>query len=891
MTRKRISVRRALSFVLLYSLILAVQIKLFNTTVLANSTPQMQWGSLPIGGGGYVTSIITGQNTMYLRTDVGGAYRYEDDRWVQMLWWVNEDDKGYYGVDGIAIDPKNDNIVYLLCGTEYFSGGRTVVMKSTDGGRTFTIANVTNLISAHGNGRGRGNGERIAVDPTNSDIIYAGGRNNVLIKSTNGGSTWSAVTPTGVTTSNGVGFNSVSVDRNGVVYVTASRTGSTNAYKSTDGGATWSALSATLPTNLFPNRTKINPEGNLLLTYTGSACNANDGTPGTGARQFIYNTTTNVVTEIFVRTGTTGESQPVYEISWHPTDPQKLVAVTTGQYRQQRWQGATGDVWGDHIYRSTNGGKTWQQVSMTDMNKAGITWISGAMHWASSIAINPANPDQIHAVSGNGIFASDNIWAGTPQIYFRPAGVEETVPLDFVSVPGGANYSAIGDYDGFKHTTLTTYAPVHTPMLPKNATGIAYNPHNKDVLMRVGEYRDNAAMAYYSTNAGTTWTQMPKIPGTVGDGKCAITTVKGNNRFLWSPGSTSNVTSYYSDNNGATWTAITGLESRRMYFQVDSVNPLIVYAAGNASIYRSTDGGANFTRLGGLTGAVTAMNEIRIAHAPGIEGKLYYPASNGLNVSTNGGKTWTQLPGVTYAAAVGLGKGVTESSPHAIYIWGNVGASSTRGIYRSIDDGQTWVRINDDQHQFGGTGNANLISGDMNVYGRVYMSTVGMGVIYGDLISDSGPAVSASVTWVIQDSGWSQPEIPVNIPYITTGIGTAAASYTWDGSGATGLKNLGYFLLDATLAPITARIDSIVVNGTTLTAGAHYSNNAPTLSVSQEGNNALPNIWGLGGNTAQIYSNGTSYLSYVAETDEIRFHLNGKPVNITSITYNFTFIN
>ena len=42
--------------------------------------------------------------------------------------------------------------------------------------------------------------------------------------------------------------------------------------------------------------------------------------------------------------------------------------------------------------------------------------------------------------------------------------------------------------------------------------------------------------------------------------------------------------------------------------------------------------------------------------------------------------------------------------------------------------------VNDDQHQFGGPGNGYFVAGDMNTYGRVYMSTVGLGVVYGDLV-------------------------------------------------------------------------------------------------------------------------------------------------------------
>ena len=57
--------------------------------------------------------------------------------------------------------------------------------------------------------------------------------------------------------------------------------------------------------------------------------------------------------------------------------------------------------------------------------------------------------------------------------------------------------------------------------------------------------------------------------------------------------------------------------------------------------------------------------------------------------------------------------------------------AGVRGIFRSIDAGATWVRINDDQHQWGRAGDT-AITGDPRIYGRVYIGTNGRGIIYGD---------------------------------------------------------------------------------------------------------------------------------------------------------------
>jgi hypothetical protein len=114
-------------------------------------------------------------------------------------------------------------------------------------------------------------------------------------------------------------------------------------------------------------------------------------------------------------------------------------------------------------------------------------------------------------------------------------------------------------------------------------------------------------------------------------------------------------------------------------------------------------------------------------------------SSNGLAHSTDGGKTWTRLTTMNSCLAVGLGKAAPGADYHALYIWG-IANNGPLGIYRSIDKGQTWIRVNDDRHQYGGPGNGQFVQGDFNVFGRVYMSTAGRGIVFGE---PSGTHVSA----------------------------------------------------------------------------------------------------------------------------------------------------
>ena len=57
------------------------------------------------------------------------------------------------------------------------------------------------------------------------------------------------------------------------------------------------------------------------------------------------------------------------------------------------------------------------------------------------------------------------------------------------------------------------------------------------------------------------------------------------------------------------------------------------------------------------------------------------------------------------------------------------GVEGQRGFFRSTDGGATWLRINDDQHQWG---LVLQITGDPKKFGRVYVGTHGRGTFYGD---------------------------------------------------------------------------------------------------------------------------------------------------------------
>ena len=566
----------------------------------ADLTADMKWEAVKIGGAGFVSGIVTGQKEMYLRTDVGGAYKYnyEINEWEQIFAFINEADRGYLSVKGIAIDPTDDNTAYFLCGCAYFSDARTVIFKTTDGGKTFTKSDVTDLIQVHGNGDGRECIEPIAIDPDNPDTIYAGGDvtagKSALIKSTDGGKTWNSVDTyddLGLFTTelkypmwtnhmvrgtedkeynqqNGIGCILI---EDGKVYVGTSVTGQANIHVASVKDDKFSVLSKDLPTANYPCTFSTDKNGNLYFTYIAGLAFS-----GTAGGAFKYDTATGKVTDISPTNNAFGKIEVDRE------NPDKLVTRTCGVWSDQWFELEWTDdsiAWGDHFYRSEDGGATWQDITpgqqagqYTDnhyfisnpIDTNGYDWIYGkACHWGSGMMIDPRNPDRVVMTSGNGVYACDNIWDEKGiQFYFQPDGVEEVVCLDFVSVPNGENYSAIGDYDGFIHKDINEIPQQYKPNIG-STSAIAYCPSDTKVMCRVGEHEGKA---YYSLDAGATWKDL-KVPN--GGGKMAITKLKdGSYRFI--KADSGNGSLQYSDDFGGSWTKCEGLDgSKTTYPLVD----------------------------------------------------------------------------------------------------------------------------------------------------------------------------------------------------------------------------------------------------------------------------------------------------------------------------------
>ncbi|MDR2727633.1 MAG: T9SS type A sorting domain-containing protein, partial [Chitinispirillales bacterium] len=143
---------------------------------------------------------------------------------------------------------------------------------------------------------------------------------------------------------------------------------------------------------------------------------------------------------------------------------------------------------------------------------------------------------------------------------------------------------------------------------------------------------------------------------------------------------------------------------------------------------RSADKGKTFAESS--SPGASGFQKFRLV--PKKEGDIWVPLSEeGLTRSTDGGTTFNKLASVSYCEAVGFGKAAEGMDFPAVFIFGTV--NGVTGVFMSVDEGENWWRANDNRHQYGGLANGEFVVGDMNVYGRVYMSTAGRGIVYGEI--------------------------------------------------------------------------------------------------------------------------------------------------------------
>jgi xyloglucan-specific exo-beta-1,4-glucanase len=738
-------------------------------TAAAAPAEAYNWRNVEIAGGGFVPSIVfnqTERDLVYARTDIGGAYRWNQStgRWVPLLDWVGWDKWGWNGVHSIATDPVQTNRVYAAVGmyTNSWDPNNGAILRSTDKGATWQATELPFKLG--GNMPGRGMGERLAVDPNRNNVVYFGAPDgNGLWRSTDHGVTWAKVANfpnVGNYAQDPSDPNGYLSHRPGVVWVTFDKSTGTagnatqgiyvgvadkenTVYRSVNGGASWERV-AGQPTGYLAHKGVLDPVNHVLYIATSDTGGPYDGAKGD---VWKYSTTTGAWTQISPIPSSSSDDYFGYSgLTIDRQNPGTIMVAT-----QISW-------WPDVIFfRSTDGGATWTRVwdwtsypnrsFRYTMDISSSPWldfgtnpqppeVTPKLGWMTeSLEIDPFNSNRMMYGTGATIYGTTNLtnWDNGTQFTIKPmaAGLEETAVLDLISPPSGAPLvSGLGDIGGFRHDSLTTVpsrmftAPVFT-----TTTSLDYAENNPSVMVRAGNFTDadrpNDSHVAFSTDGGANWFQGTE-PGGINEGGTVAAAADGS-RFVWAP---KGQPVHYSVGFGNSWTASQGLPTEAVV-ESDRVNANKFYGFSGGRFYVSTNGGATFTQ----TAATGLPTTAKFKALTGKEGELWLAGDTGLFHSTDSGASFTPLSTVSKAVSVGFGKAAPGRTNPALYAMATI--DGVTGVHRSDDNGVTWVRINDDQHQYGNAGDA--ITGDPRIYGRVYLGTNGRGVLYADPVGSVDP--------------------------------------------------------------------------------------------------------------------------------------------------------
>ncbi|MGW1272747.1 RICIN domain-containing protein [Streptomyces sp. NPDC002491] len=677
------------------------------------ATGPYSWKNAQVVGGGYVTGLVFNpreKGLLYARTDMGGAYRWDTgaEQWIPLTDRFGEKDWNLLGIDSLATDPADPARLYLGAGTYTNEwAGNGAILRSTDRGRTFQRTELPFKLG--GNEDGRGAGERLVVDPADPATLLLGTRKNGLWRSGDHGVTWGQVSSfpvkDGAGSGGGISFVTYGPAGSRTVYVgVADR--SVSLYRSTDGGGTWQAV-AGQPTGQLPQHGVVSGDGSLYLTYT-DALGPNGVTAGSVRKYTPSGGTWKDVSP----------SRGSYGFSGLAVDPQKpsTVMVTT----LDRWWPE------DEIYRTTDGGATWKALADKSVRDASAAPYIGAGigHWMTALAIDPFDSGHVLYGTGNGIWRSKDATASdsgrTSHWTVGARGLEETALADAVAPPGGAAVvTSMGDQGGFRHDSLTEVPAgrLSNPTM-SNSTDIDFAQSNPSVLVRVG--RGGAQDGAYSTDGGSSWHGFTSEPVAGADSGHVALAADGST-IVWTEAGQA---PYRSSDKGASWSKVSGLGAGAVVV-ADRSSARTFYSLAGGALHVSTDAGATFTAR------ATGLPDGRLTAVPGVAGDLWIAGSGkGLLHSTDGGRTFTALDTVRSASALGFGKAAPGASYQALYLIGAV--KDVTGVFRSTDKGATWLRVNDDAHQWGSIGGTGIVTGDPDTFGRVYIGTNGRGLQYGD---------------------------------------------------------------------------------------------------------------------------------------------------------------
>jgi photosystem II stability/assembly factor-like uncharacterized protein len=560
----------------------------------------------------------TNPNVVYVNTQFDGFFKTVDGG----AHWTGGDWAGM----NLVMDPNNPNIMYGA------SGPFDYLLKTTDGGNTWFYA---------ADGLGDALIFTIAVDPNDSNVLYAGSPGQGAFKSTNAGASWKPID-----VDSNINAILVDPDNSNIVYAGTDRHG---VLRSINGGRSFVRIGS-------PRVNSI-----LALAKSGQTLYAGTATQGVSESVDGGRTWRNSGVSSGLGNSLSVDSNGSVYVGTN-FDGAFVRSVSDSHWRRIGWDQLrrcacqNGDAIAidpkdhDHVLFTTNGG------GLLTSEDGGRSWHDGGTGGLTTggprgIAFDPQDPRRVYVGS---------IWGGG---FFKSE-------------------------DGGKHWQRRTFGPANLTVY-----GIAVDPVDHSVYATVS---DNGGGLWKSTDFGNTFTRIDRAPGApagiyLGLSGRTVTVDAQHHLIVYFPVDGDVGGLWRSQDAGHTWIQVDASD----YFTsvtIDPTNPSTVYAGtlgvSGYALLKSIDGGFTFSpKSVGLPAAQTALTGF-VQVDPRHPNVLYVGMEDGgVFKSTDAAETWYSINlgfgGTTHYDLSITGLVMDPDSPDTLYA-----ATAYHSVYKMTTRGR-----------------------------------------------------------------------------------------------------------------------------------------------------------------------------------------------------------
>lgn len=545
----------------------------------------------------------TNSSIIWLGTPAGGLWKTTNGG---STWVPQTDNLTVIGITAIAIDPVNPNNMYIATGDAFGWHTNTIgILKSTNGGVSWTSTgwstDVTSFLQIR----------QLIVHPTAPNTLLAATSIGLYL-TTDGGANWTEVIDADMWD---VKFKPGTPS---TVYA-ASRT---TVYRSTNTGAAWTAsgtianssriaLAVTPANSNFVALVSSNGEG----AFNGLYASSNSGSTYT-----LRSNSPNILSSSNSGSGTTGQGGYDLCISISPTNANIIF------------------IGGVNLWKSTNGGSSWNIINYWQSfeNPAGSQVVHADKHclvWQNNTTLFQGNDGGIYRSTNSGTSWTDisNTLVNS-QLYRIGVSQSDNKVLCGLQDNSTKLRSASGNWTDAASTGDGMECAIH----PTNSN-IMYSESYYGELIR-------------STDGGVSWVDIQNnIPGNPeGDWVTPFLLSPANASTIFA-GYNEVYRSTNQGNSWIAISSGLSPQEKLTSLAVAPSNANTIYAANSSAIFRTTNGGSSWTNVTGNL-PVSVANITYIAVDPVNANRIYvtmgnYAVSAKVFRSTTGGSSWTNFSG------------------------------------------------------------------------------------------------------------------------------------------------------------------------------------------------------------------------------------------------------